>query len=69
MEKDTKDQVDLEPIDPTKIPLSGGVLSDKPTDQEEDESPKEETMYKSDKISIKYEDGESVKGTIEITTK
>ena len=69
MEKEQAEQIESEELDPTKIPLAAGILSDKPTDQDEDDSPKEETKYKSDKMSIKYEDEEAVKGTIEITTK
>ena len=53
-----------------KIPKSAGVLATPWTDFEDDEdSPKEETKYKSDKLSLQYESDAKVKGSIEITTK
>jgi hypothetical protein len=53
-----------------KIPTSGGVLANMTTlDEDGEESPEEVTKYKSSNISIKYENYESVKGEIEITTK
>ncbi|CAI2375988.1 unnamed protein product [Moneuplotes crassus] len=56
--------------DDFNIPTSAGVLAKPPgAESDEEDSPEEQTKYKSSEILIKYEDYPAVKGTLEITTK
>ena len=53
-----------------KIPKACGVLAQNgDNDSDGEESPKEETKYKSSEMSIRYEERDTVTGTLELTTK